>query len=259
MPKLSESLQQAPIIALEYGQSGSGKTSLIGEMAKYEELYPIYIADFDLRIQSLRATLTSEQMSHIYSDYYQDGKFQGQAWMDFEKIANDPTLIDKKYGVVFKTFAMDSLTFAMRAQMARLQFLAGGKSAATPPTLPEYGAQTSGLLELLTKLRSCGKNIIVTAHEAGSKDEVTGRMFKTLDVTPSLLKTPGLFNEFWHTEIAMPPGKEPEFVVRTRSDMTYSARTSFKTLDSLEKQQLLWPKIIKQLKEEEKLSAPILK
>lgn len=252
MPKLSDSLVAAPVIALVYGTSGSGKTSLIGEMAKHEELWPIYIADFDLRIQSLRATLSMDEMSHIYSDYYQDGKFQGTAWMDFEKFANDPKLLDTKYGVTFKTFAMDSLTFAMRAQMARIQMLAGGKSSSTPPTLPEYGAQTSGMLEILTKLRGCGKNIIVTAHEAGNKDDVTGRMFKTLDVTPSLLKTPGLFNEFWHTEISAPPGKEPEFVVRTRGDVTYSARTSFRTLDTLEKQGLVWTKIIKQLAEESK-------
>lgn len=251
MPQLSKSLLTLPpIIALVYGTSGSGKTSLIGEAAKHEELRPIYIADFDLRIQSLRATLSIEEMSHIYSDYYQDDKFQGTAWMDFEKIGNDPKQVDLKYKLEFKTFVMDSLTFAMRAQMARIQFLNGGKPPSTAPTLPEYGSQTSGMLELLTKLRSCGKNIIVTAHEAGSKDDVTGKMFKTLDVTPSMLKTPGLFNEFWHTEILTLAGKEPEFVVRTRGDMIYSARTSFKTLDTLEKQSLVWPKIIAQIKAE---------
>ena len=251
MPKLSEIITKKPITVLEYGPSGSGKTSLIGEASKYPELCPIYIADFDGRIDSLRATLTKENMANIYSDNFDDGKLVGSAWMTFEAIATNPDSLDKKYGVIFKTICMDSLTFGMRAQMARIQLLAG-KQPGVAPTLPEYGSQGSGILDILTKLRGCGRNIIVTAHEAGSKDDVTGRMFKSLDVIPSLVsKTPGLFNEFWHTEILQAPGKEIEYVIRVRPDITYSARTSFRTLDSVEKQGLIWKKIVAQLAAEQ--------
>jgi len=37
-------------------------------------------------------------------------------------------------------------------------------------------------------------------------------------------------------------------MIRTRSDMTYSARTSFKTLADVEQQDKIWPKIIAERK-----------
>jgi trans-aconitate methyltransferase len=90
-------------------------------------------------------------------------------------------------------------------------------------------------------------NIILTAHEDTSKDEITGRLFKAIDLTGKLAqRIPGYFNEFWHTEVVQQTGKDPEFKVRTRSDQVYAARTSYKGLQTLEDQGKIWEKIIKE-------------
>ena len=85
--------------------------------------------------------------------------------------------------------------------------------------------------------------------EGDSKDSVTERIFKTWEMDPKLVPViPGFFNEVWHTEIQQTSGKEPQFVVRTRPDMVYAARTSYKSLLAIEPQESIWTKIIAERK-----------
>jgi AAA domain len=246
MPKLGDSITHDPLRILEYGVSGNGKTTLWGLMAKYEEFRPIYCLDFDLRIASLRARLSQEEMSFIYFDSFRDRSIQGESYVAAESISRNVKGLNTKYGVEFKTIVIDSGTFMTTQIMSRVLMMDGGKPATTNPQLQHYLQLQSLQAEIISRLAYSGLNFVFTCHEDTSKDEITGRLFKNVDLNgKSANKIPGYFNEIWHTEIRMKPGGEPDYVVRCRSDAIYSARTSFSSLLSVENQENIWPKIIK--------------
>ena len=242
MPTLAESLSRDPVRALPYGVSGSAKTTLIGMMAAHESLRPIYVFDFDLRISSLRVRIPLELWDFIVSDPYRDSKLPGEAFTlaEYKLTTLDPAK--------FKTVAVDSGTFMGDAVMARVLQL-DGKSSTSTPQLQHYMQQMSLIRDFVSKCCAQNWNFIFTCHEASDKDEVTGRMFKNLALTGKLAeKLPGFFNELWHTEIRQRSGQDPEYVVRCKSDLLYSARTSFRSLEQIEPQDKIWGKIVSELK-----------
>ena len=249
MPQLSAAIAKKPITALLWGHSGFGKTSLWGLMARHKELYPIYCLDFDLRIDSLKVILTEEEMSRICFNSFRDVKIQGEAAVAAMSLANNVLAIDKKYGMEFKTIVADSGSFLMASFMNRCLFLNGTKPQASTPTLPDYMAQMSMTTEFVSKLCGSGKNFIFTCHEKNLKDEVLGGVHKTVDMTGDKTpdRIPGYFNELWHCEIAQKAGAENRFVVRTKSSLIYMARTTFRSLDPVEEQAGIWPKVVKEL------------
>lgn len=252
MGKLSESVGKQPITLLPYGPSGYGKTTLWGRMAEHEELWPIYCMDFDLRIQALRARLEPAILDRIYSDPFRDNTIQGEAYVSASQIANNINKMDDKYKVKFKTFICDSGTFFMRAVMARVLYLDGNKPATTTPQLQHYMQAMSLTEEFVSKMCGSGRNFVFTCHEQTDKDEALGRIFKGVDLTGKMAnRIPGYFNELWHCEISQKAGQEPAFVIRTRPDNLYSARTSFRSIGQgtgVEKQEEIWGKIVKELK-----------
>ena len=250
MGKLSEAIEGKPVTALIYGQSGSGKTTTWSEMTKFPDVFcPIYCMDFDLRLDSLRVRRSKEEMDRIYFDSYRDLNIQGESFLKAQFIANDVKKVDKKYGVEFKTIIVDSATFFMRSLMNRCLYLDGGKSSATPPQLQNYNLQMSEMGDFVSKLVGCGRHVIFTVHEKNLEDKVTGKLTKVVDLTgdKSPDRIPGFFNEYWHCELRLKAGGESEFVVRTKSDVFYGARTSFRTLQGVEKQEEIWGKIVKEL------------
>lgn len=245
MPSLDTAITTEPIRALIYGVSGSAKTTLWGLMAKHPEFSPIYCLDFDLRIASLRARLNPEEMSKIYFDNFRDKSIQGESYVAAESASRNITGLNTKYGTTFKTIVIDSGTFMSGQIMNRVLMLDGGKSSTTNPQLQHYLQLQSLQAELISRFAYSGLNFIFTCHEDTNKDEITGRLFKAVDLNgKSANRIPGYFNEIWHTEVRPKPGGDPEYVVRTRSDAIYSARTSFGFLTSLESQEDIWPKIL---------------
>jgi len=239
---LDQTLNKDPIRALIYSPSGGGKTTLAGLAALHDELRPIYFFDWDLRIASLQSIIPKEVWTYIHSDPYRDDLVSGSAFtMMMAKL-------EKLEKEGFKTVVVDSLTFAMTGIMNRVLALDGNKPGSAVPQLQNYNNQKSLATDFISRLCSKNFNVIVTCHEDTDKDEVTGRMFKSLDLTGKLAgKMPGYFNEFWHCEVQQLTGKEPAYVVRTRGDMIYAARTSYK-LEAIEPQALIWGKIIAQRK-----------
>lgn len=244
MPSLEEAITKEPVRALLYGMTGNGKTSLWGLMTKYEQFRPIYCLDFDLRIASLRAVLGPDELKWIKFDQFRDRAIQGEAYVAAEALSRNVKALNTKYNCEFKTIVIDSGTFMSTQIMARVLMMDGGKPATTNPQLQHYLQLQSLQAELISRFAFCGLNFIFTCHEDTNKDEITGRLFKSVDLNgKSANKIPGYFNEIWHCEIRMQPGGTPEYVVRTRSDAIYSARTSFRQLDSVESQANIWKKI----------------
>lgn len=236
---LDQILNNDPIRLLLWSQSGGGKTTLAALMAQYEELRPLYFMDFDLRIASLQAILPKECWPFISSDPYRDNKIQGEAFLMGQ------AMIDQLEPKGFKTVVVDSFSFAMQAIMNRVLAI-DGKPATSIPQLQNYNAQKSLAVDFISRLCAKNINVVVTCHEDTDKDEVTGRLFKSLDLTGKLAgKMPGYFNEFWHCEVSQEPGKMPTYMVRTRGDLIYAARTAYK-LEALEPQAKIWGKIMEQ-------------
>lgn len=242
MALLSQVIQKDPVRGMIYGPSGCGKTTLLGLLAQYEEFRPIYFFDFDLRIQSLRARLDPQYWDYIDADPYRDQQVQG------ESVVYMMAKIDKLVPAGFKTAIVDSATFCMKAIMSRVLALDGQKPPTFTPQLQHYMAQISTFEELVQRM--CGSpklNVFFTAHEDTNKDEITGRLFKGLDLTGKAAnRIPGYFNELWHCEVLQQSGKESEFRVRTRSDMLYPARTTYRSLQAVEKQEEIWPRVLKE-------------
>lgn len=245
MPTLTDAITKEPVRALAYGTTGSGKTTLWGRMAEYEAFRPIYCLDFDLRIASLRARLSADAFKFIYYDEFRDGRVQGEAFIAAQSISNNPASLKGKYGVDFKTIVCDSGTFMGKMIMNRVLMLDGGKAPTTTPQLQNYMQAMSLTEEFVSKMCASGLNFIFTCHEDTTKDEISGRLFKAVDLTGKMAnRIPGYFNELWHCEISQKPGAEPNYVVRTRSDVSYSARTSFGHLSAVEPQETIWKKIL---------------
>lgn len=243
VPTLEETAATDPIRAAVWGVSGSGKTTLAGLMAAHEEFRPIYFADWDRRIVSLRARVPRELWQYISSDVYQDTNVQGGGWTAFE------SKIQRVEQEGFKTIVIDSMTFMLMGIMNRVLMLDGMKNPTTNPQLQNYLSQQSIVKDALQKLCSKKINVLCTFHEANDKDEYSGRTFKAFAITGKLTETvPGYYNEIWHCEIAPgAAGQEPDFVVRTKSDAVYMARTTFKSLKATEKQTDFWGKIVKEM------------
>lgn len=246
MATLEEAAATEPIRAAVWGQSGSGKTTLAGLMAEFDEFRPIYFADWDRRFVSLRARIPRELWPHLHHDVYTDTNIQGSAWTSFEAKMIAIERAPEKY----KTVVIDSVTFMLMGLMNRVLVLDGNKSSTSNPQLQNYLSQQSAVKDMLQKLCSKKLNVICTFHEANDKDEYSGRLFKAFAITGKLTETvPGYFNEIWHCSIApAAAGQEPEFVVRTKGDGIYMARTTFKKLKASEKQTEFWPKVIAEMK-----------
>jgi hypothetical protein len=231
---------------LVYGRSGSGKTSLIGKVLEVPEMCPLYVFDFDLRINSILAVVQKQDIiDNLTYDQFRDGAQAGKAFTDAEtKYRELAQAISGGKGP--RTIAMDSLTFMEKSIMSRVLMM-DGKAATFPPQLNHYKAVISQLEDFVSKLCALPVNIIVTAHEDVDKDEITGQMVRGIGVTgkklPSVL--PGYFNEVWYAEIQSSPNKPPEHKVRVSPTSLISARTVYSnSLDPLETQDI-WKKLAK--------------
>jgi len=240
--RLDALVSNDPPRALVYGPTGAGKSTLAGLMSLHANFRPIYIADWDLRIASLRRKLPAEVWQYIEVEPYRDVNIQGEAFTRL--IAK----LERLQSEGFKAFVNDSLTFCTRAAMARVLMLDGNKPATFTPQLQHYMQQISLIEELVS--RACAKNmaVVMTCHEDTQRDEVLGKLYKAVDLTgKSANRIPGYFNEFWHCEVVQSSQKEPQYCVRTRSDMVYAARTSFKSLEAVEQADAIWGKIVKEM------------
>lgn len=240
--RLDKLISNDPPRCLIYGPTGAGKSTLAGLMALHAQFSPIYVADWDLRIASLRRKLPSSVWQNIEAEPYRDVNVQGEAFTKLQ------AKLERLPAEGFKAFVNDSLTFCTRAVMARVLMLDGNKPPTFTPQLQHYMQQISMVEEFVS--RACSKNmaVLMTCHEDTQRDEILGRLYKAVDLTgKSANRIPGYFNEFWHCEVLQTTTKEPQYCVRTRSDMVYAARTSFKTLDPVEAADGIWGKIVAEM------------
>ena len=174
--RLDALVSNDPVRALVYGPTGAGKSTLAGLMALHAQFSPMYVADWDLRIASLRRKLPSEVWKNIEVEPYRDVNIQGEAFTKLQ------AKLERIQGEGFKAFVNDSLTFCTRAVMARVLMLDGNKPPTFTPQLQHYMQSISLTEEFVS--RACSKNmaVIMTCHEDTQRDEILGRLYKAVDL-----------------------------------------------------------------------------
>jgi hypothetical protein len=231
---------------LIYGRSGAGKTNLVGKVLEIEEMCPLYVFDFDLRLNSILATINRQLIVERLSyDQFRDGSRAGSAFTDAEAKLRDLSSLMGKPNAP-RTVAVDSLTFAEKAIMSRVLML-DGKSSTFPPQLNHYKSSIAQLEDFVSKLCALPINVVVTAHEDIDKDDLTGQMVRGIGVTGKKLPTvlPGYFNEVWYAEVASQPNKAAEHKIRVTPTNLIQARSVYSNKIEPIEDHGIWQKLAK--------------
>ena len=232
---------------LLYSRSGGGKTSLVGKTLEVPEMCPLYVFDFDLRINSILAVVNHQDIvSGLSYDQYRDGSQPGSAFTRAEtKLRELDAAL--KAGTGPKTVALDSLTF-MEKSIASRVLMMNGKPANAPLELQHYKIIIAQLEDYISKLCALDCNVIVTAHEDLDKDELTGNVTRGIRVVGKALPNvlPGYFNEVWYAEVQAGTIQHPlpQYRIRTAPTAQIIARTTYSgRIEPIETQDI-WKKLL---------------
>jgi AAA domain-containing protein len=231
---------------LVYGRSGAGKTGLVGKVLEIPEMCPLYVFDFDLRINSILAVVERQLIvDNLTYDQYRDGDKPGSAFTEAEAKLRELTAAIKA-GKGPRTVAIDSLTFAEKSIMNRVLMM-DGKNQLSLRQLNHYMSVIGQLEDFISKLCGLPVNIIVTAHEDIDKDEITGQMVRGIGVTGKKLPTvlPGYFNELWYAEVQALPGKQAEHILRVTPTNLVAARSVYSNRLQPTETHEIWKKLAK--------------
>lgn len=157
MPNLSERKPADRFHGLIYGQSGAGKTHLIGTFPDP------YIIDTDYGLETL-----------VGRDIEFD-EFYARAGEDAAKIMW-PAILAKVEEFIksppHATLAVDSLTTLMDVAAAFVL----SKTGRTTLQLQDYTPLYDEITKLVVRLRRVPANVVITAHEESIRDENTGKL-----------------------------------------------------------------------------------
>ena len=204
---------------LWYGDSGCGKTHLIGDAHELLQRYgygKVFLMDFDKGLKTL---------------YGRDGcknlAFHSFGVEDYSEVT--PTIENIiNAGDKYSCVAIDSLTTMERAIMYRARGITGNDNYNNMPHIRDYGVLMellNRLLEVIVRL-SDTHHVILTAHIREREDERT----KRIELLPGVMgrKLPsniGLwFNEVWHMTMRL-EGKEKVQRALTITEYPYKCKT----------------------------------
>ncbi len=204
---------------LLYGDSGAGKTHLVGQFPT-----PL-ILDTDFGLE----TLVGKDID--YEEWYVRAGEDGwkTRWKELLDLVD--SYIEKP---THETLVVDSLTTLVDVVSAHVISKAG-RGAAAGLQLQDYSAIYTELTKLIVKLRRVPTNMILTAHEDTFRDALTMK----LTVRPLVIgvafapKLPIFFNNIYCAVVEIPKGtsKVPSRELLVQSDGTRLAKSQAKNND----------------------------
>lgn len=212
MSNLKDRARSDRIHAMVYGESGAGKTHLLGTFPNP------FILDTDYGLESLRGRdIDYEEFYTTIED--DDAKDRWPALLEtVEVFTKNPT---------HETLSVDSLTTTCDVVVAHV--LAKNRRVALQ--LQDYNEIFNELTKLLVRLRRCPTHAILTAHEETIRDEHTGK----LSIRPMAIgqafpkKLPIFFNNIFCALVETPKrssvGTLPVRSLLVSSDGTRIAKT----------------------------------
>ena len=192
MPSLDEHTSSSVVKMLLLGTGGSGKTGLIGTLAKD---YRLFIADFDNGLDILldKTVLPIEHRKNVFFKTFYDKaaltagllgpSAQAKGYGDFVGAMANWTEGGKSMGNIYSwgpndIFIIDSLTFLGNMIMNHVLQLSG--RAGQKPQIQDYGAAVDSQEAIIETLYNDAVkcNIIVTAHLTPLGDDLAGGVTK---------------------------------------------------------------------------------
>ena len=194
------------------GDSGSGKTSLLGTATGYNT----YILDFDNGLDVLAGSKIVG-----YDEFYDSGE-KPTAWKALKaKFAEWRKAFPEE--LKNQVVALDSISTAAEAAL-RYVLDKNGRGAGLIQQ-GDWGQAISEVKDALAYLTTLPCHVIVTAHYQMHKDETLGQLyFVPLVYGKELpMMMPKYFNDCWRTFVDLPAGSaEPVYKLQVRPSGRYS-------------------------------------
>lgn len=201
---------------LIYGALGTGKTSA----ARGAKL-PILMDCFDpqgwLPLKEL-----IESGNCIVNSYDAEIPSKPRMYLkwkeDFEK------KVDSGIFDITGTYVLDSATTFGQCIMGQVLKEAG--RAGSSPFQQDYNPAMTKMMDAIRRILAVPCTVIVIAHEAVEKDDLTGQLERTPDFVGKLRTgIPLLFTEIWHTTVSVDSKGNFQQTFQTQTDKRVSART----------------------------------
>jgi len=201
--------RQEYLSAIVYGPSGSGKTYSLKTC-----VHPTLIHSFDRGgCQSLFKEVKEGKIL-VDSSFENENPKAPSAWSKWEK-AFDKLTSENIFNEL-GTYVIDS--FTLWSDAAMYEVLAREKQSIAEGNIRmrDWGLQMNLLYTSLKKILSkTNCNVIILAHSTTEKDEITGKIDRTIDATGKLRnKLPILFDECY-TSYVKSSSKEVKFLWNT--------------------------------------------
>lgn len=221
-------LSSANIFALAYGQSGAGKTHLIGTLG---ELGSVLVIDIDKGALTLKyAPDLKPYVGNITVCSFTDFKDLDQAYKlvdvndpdKWNKFFNDKTKLTAPFDwIVWDTWS--EIQWFMHSQLRKDKGIAGaGLNFRKNLEIQHWGALTDLNKLSIEALRDCKVNQVFTMQEAVMKDEVSGSIFGGPAIHGKLVQEfPAYFNVVVYV-YTNPMGK---YMATTKSKGRFPAKT----------------------------------
>lgn len=228
MAQLSDLNPSANIKLLLFGDSGTGKTCFAMTFPG-----PIWVADFDGKISSAAAFYSNmpDVLAQVeYENYVALGKEDMPAER-FNKKLGELKQLAREGKFPYRTIVIDSLTtYADETMKYLMKENPGVKRMITrlaqAPSQQDYGIANIFHKQLIGELVAFPCNIVVTAHIATEKDELTGEILRTPLIAGQLKqKLPIYFSEV-HRAFT----RDGKYFAQTQSDGKFQCRSQIKNI-----------------------------
>lgn len=201
---------------LIYGALGTGKTS-VARGAKLPILMDCFDPQGWLPLKEL--VESGNCLVNLYDNEIPSNPRMFLKWReDFSK------KLDSGIFDITGTYLLDSATTFGHCIMNQVLKEAG--RVGSSPFQQDYNPAMTKMMDSIRRVLALPCTVIVIAHEAVEKDELTGQIERTPDFVGKLRTgIPLLFTEIWHTMVRVNAKGEYEQTFQTQTDKRVSART----------------------------------